>query len=59
MAKPAASKVCRAFLRLEAVFFVFYLANLAAKYFGVFGIEIKQGVFDVCNFLFDFFGSFE
>ena len=32
---------------------------MAAKFFGVFGIKIKQGVFNVCNFLFDFFGSFE
>ena len=35
------------------------MADLAAKFFGVFGIKIKQGIFDVCNFLFDFFGSFE
>ena len=32
---------------------------MAAKFFGVFGIEIKQGVFNVCNFLFDFFCRFE
>ena len=35
------------------------MADLAAKLFGVFGIEIKQGVFNVGNFLLDFFGSFE
>lgn len=29
------------------------------KYFGVFGIEIKQGIFNACNFLFDFFCRFE
>ena len=47
------------FFEGEKLFFVFYLANLAAKFFGVLGIEIKQGVFNVSNLLFDFFGSFE
>ena len=59
MAKPAASRVCRAFFKARSCFFVFYLADLAAKCFGVFSVEVEQGVFNVCNFLFDFFCRFE
>ena len=47
------------FFEGEKLFFVVYLVDLTAKYFGVFSVEVKQGVFDAGDFLFDFFDGFE
>ena len=47
------------FFQGKKLFFICYLFDLMTKYFGVFSIEFKQGIFNACNFLFDFFGGFE
>ena len=47
------------FFKGEQLGFVFYFVDLAAKGFGVFGVEVKEGGFDAGDFLFDFFGGFE